>query len=113
MASTNIGPEIILSNGTCMGYFSSVQRLCAQWKRGPSQAGIPQSQLAWFITHPKGCFSVRFLLGNNSSLKVSPSRTWGPANNSCFSCPDHKCYESLMGCMDPAVWILNISQNIC
>lgn len=72
MASTNIGSENILSNGTCTGYFSSVQRLWAQWKRGPSQAGIPQSQLAWFITHPKGCFSVRFLLGTTPASKCLP-----------------------------------------
>lgn len=52
-------------------------------------------------------------LATTPALKQFPGRIQGPPNNFCFSCPDHKGYEFLMGCVDPAVWILNISQNIC
>lgn len=52
-------------------------------------------------------------LATAPGLEQSPGRKQGPPNNVFFSCPDHKGYEFLVGCMDPAVWILNIPQNIC
>lgn len=64
LASTNVGLENVLSK-----YHLFLCKGC-----GHSEKGV-HPKLEYLITHLKGCFTVKFLLGNNSSLEASPSRT--------------------------------------